>query len=108
LDELCIKLLKYFIYKFVFCISIVSVPIFSDDVAVKACLVECLESVLNKCQEPVKSKKVQHSNAKNAVLFEAIYLIIHIEWYADTGACLYSLKRIRHCSLSLYVKFPKL
>lgn len=30
-------------------------------------------------QEPPKSKKVQHSNAKNAVLFEAIYLIIHMD-----------------------------
>ena len=28
-------------------------------------------------QEPPKSKKVQHSNSKNAVLFEAINLIIH-------------------------------
>lgn len=32
---------------------------------------------MNKAQEPPKSKKVQHSNAKNAVLFEAINLIIH-------------------------------
>ncbi|PIO29183.1 hypothetical protein AB205_0145280, partial [Aquarana catesbeiana] len=31
----------------------------------------------NKAQEPPKSKKVQHSNAKNAVLFEAISLIIY-------------------------------
>lgn len=38
---------------------------------------ECLETILNKAQEPPKSKKVQHSNAKNAVLFEAISLIIH-------------------------------
>ena len=38
---------------------------------------ECLETILNKAQEPPKSKKVQHSNAKNAALFEAISLIIH-------------------------------
>jgi AP-2 complex subunit alpha len=30
-------------------------------------------------QEAPKSKKVQHSNAKNAVLFEAIALIIHMD-----------------------------
>lgn len=40
-------------------------------------LTECLETILNKAQEPPKSKKVQHSNAKNAVLFEAISLIIY-------------------------------
>ncbi|XP_062327028.1 AP-2 complex subunit alpha-2 isoform X1 [Osmerus eperlanus] len=48
-----------------------------EDGAIRARLVECLESILNKAQEPPKSKKVQHSNAKNAVLFEAISLIIH-------------------------------
>lgn len=30
-------------------------------------------------QEPPKAKKVQHSNSKNAVLFEAINLIIHLD-----------------------------
>uniref|UniRef100_G1PSY1 AP-2 complex subunit alpha n=1 Tax=Myotis lucifugus TaxID=59463 RepID=G1PSY1_MYOLU len=45
--------------------------------AVRGRLTECLETILNKAQEPPKSKKVQHSNAKNAVLFEAISLIIH-------------------------------
>ncbi|XP_032214244.1 AP-2 complex subunit alpha-2 isoform X3 [Mustela erminea] len=48
-----------------------------EDPAVRGRLTECLETVLNKAQEPPKSKKVQHSNAKNAVLFEAISLIIH-------------------------------
>ncbi|XP_075784331.1 AP-2 complex subunit alpha-2 isoform X2 [Pelodiscus sinensis] len=47
------------------------------DAAVRGRLTECLETILNKAQEPPKSKKVQHSNAKNAVLFEAISLIIH-------------------------------
>lgn len=51
----------------------------SEDVAVKGRLVECLETVLNKAQEPPKSKKVQHSNAKNAILFETISLIIHYD-----------------------------
>ena len=40
---------------------------------------ECLEGILNKAQDAPKSKKVQHSNAKNAVLFEAIALIIHMD-----------------------------
>lgn len=51
----------------------------SDDPGVKTRLPECLETILNKAQEPPKSKKVQHSNAKNAVLFEAINLIIHMD-----------------------------
>lgn len=48
-----------------------------EDPGVRARLSECLETILNKAGEPLKSKKVQHSNAKNAVLFEAISLIIH-------------------------------
>uniref|UniRef100_A0A8C9P3W0 AP-2 complex subunit alpha n=1 Tax=Spermophilus dauricus TaxID=99837 RepID=A0A8C9P3W0_SPEDA len=55
------------------------VPCFPEDAAVKGRLVECLETVLNKAQEPPKSKKVQHSNAKNAILFETISLIIHYD-----------------------------
>ncbi|XP_055341645.1 AP-2 complex subunit alpha-like [Paramacrobiotus metropolitanus] len=51
----------------------------SDDASIKSRLNECLETILNKAQEPPKSKKVQHSNAKNAVLFEAISLIIHMD-----------------------------
>lgn len=45
--------------------------------AVRARLNETLETILSKDQEAPKFKKVQHSNAKNAVLFEAINLIIH-------------------------------
>ncbi|XP_058485063.1 AP-2 complex subunit alpha-2-like isoform X1 [Solea solea] len=48
-----------------------------EDASLRSRLTECLETILNKAQEPPKSKKVQHSNAKNAVLFEAISLIIH-------------------------------
>nr|XP_053628217.1 AP-2 complex subunit alpha-like isoform X2 [Cherax quadricarinatus]XP_053628219.1 AP-2 complex subunit alpha-like isoform X2 [Cherax quadricarinatus] len=48
-----------------------------DDPGVRGRLNECLDTILNKAQEPPKSKKVQHSNAKNAVLFEAISIIIH-------------------------------
>jgi len=54
-----------------------SPPELCQDPAVRGRLSECLETILNKAQEPPKSKKVQHSNAKNAVLFEAISLIIH-------------------------------
>ena len=53
--------------------------IVSDDAVVRARLSEALETVLNKIQEPSKSKKVQHSNAKNAVLFESINLILHFK-----------------------------
>ena len=60
----------------------------ADDPGVRGRLNECLETILNKAQEPPKSKKVQHSNAKNAVLMEAISLIIHsdrsVDW-AQTG-----------------------
>ncbi|XP_047435704.1 AP-2 complex subunit alpha-2 isoform X2 [Mugil cephalus] len=48
-----------------------------EDAALRSRLMECLETILNKAQEPPKSKKIQHSNARNAVLFEAISLIIH-------------------------------
>lgn len=50
-----------------------------DDPGVQGRLMECLETILNKAQEPPKLRKVQHSNAKNAVLFEAISLIIHMD-----------------------------
>lgn len=60
-------------------------PIPTEDAAVKGRLVECLETVLNKAQEPPKSKKVQHSNAKNAILFETISLIIHYDRCPGAG-----------------------
>ncbi|KAF6020848.1 AP2A2 [Bugula neritina] len=50
-----------------------------EDPSIRTRLTDCLETILNKAQEPPKSKKVQHSNAKNSVLFEAIYLIIHMD-----------------------------
>ena len=50
-----------------------------DDPTVRNRLTECIETILNKAQEPPKSKKVQHSNAKNAILFEAINLVIHMD-----------------------------
>ncbi len=50
-----------------------------DEASVKSRLNECLDTILQKAQEAPKSKKLQHSNAKNAVLFEAINLIIHID-----------------------------
>ncbi|XP_001641214.2 AP-2 complex subunit alpha-2 [Nematostella vectensis] len=65
---LCIKLIKL--------LQMYPPP---DDPAISARLHECLDTILNKAQEPPKSKKVQHSNARNAVLFEAINLIIHMD-----------------------------
>ncbi|GMR60331.1 hypothetical protein PMAYCL1PPCAC_30526, partial [Pristionchus mayeri] len=50
-----------------------------EDPSNKSRLLECLEGILNRAQDAPKSKKVQHSNAKNAVLFEAISLIIHMD-----------------------------
>lgn len=51
----------------------------ADDAIVRSRLSEALDAVLNRAQEPAKSKKVQHANAKNAVLFETVNLIIHFE-----------------------------
>ncbi|MFH4978298.1 hypothetical protein AB6A40_005007 [Gnathostoma spinigerum] len=50
-----------------------------EDPSNKSRLLECLECILNRATEAPKSKKVQHSNAKNAVLFESIALIIHMD-----------------------------
>ncbi|TKR77469.1 hypothetical protein L596_018440 [Steinernema carpocapsae] len=50
-----------------------------EDPSNRARLLECLEQILSKSADAPKSKKVQHSNAKNAVLFEAIALIIHMD-----------------------------
>ena len=51
----------------------------SADSAVYERLKESLETILNRATDPPKSKKIQHTNAKNAVLFEAINLIIHYD-----------------------------
>ena len=50
---------------------------FLDDAIIRSRLSEALDAVLNRAQEPPKSKKIQHANAKNAILFEAVSLIIH-------------------------------
>ena len=51
-----------------------------EDALIRSRLNEALDCILNKVQEPPQSKKIYHSNAKNAILFEAIYLIIHLEY----------------------------
>ena len=51
-----------------------------EDSLIRSRLNEALDSILNKVQEPPQSKKIYHSNAKNAILFEAIYLIIHLDY----------------------------
>lgn len=66
-----------------------------EDPGVKGRLNECLDSLLNRAQEPPKSKKVQHSNAKNAVLFEAISLIIHMD---RLGAAVEPSLLVRACN----------
>ncbi|VUZ40447.1 unnamed protein product [Hymenolepis diminuta] len=50
-----------------------------ENTTIRCRLTDCLDTILKKVQEPPKSKKVQHPNAKNAVLFEAINLIIHMD-----------------------------
>ncbi|EGT58181.1 hypothetical protein CAEBREN_22418 [Caenorhabditis brenneri] len=50
-----------------------------DDSFIKDRLLECLEAILNEAQGAPKSEKVQHSKAKNAVFFEAIALVIHMD-----------------------------
>lgn len=50
-----------------------------EDPSNRSRLMECLEGILNKAMDAPKSKKVQHSNAKNAVLFESIALVIHMD-----------------------------
>ena len=50
-----------------------------EDSSVYERLKESLETILNRATDPPKSKKIQHTNAKNAVLFEAINLIIHYD-----------------------------
>ncbi|XP_063689546.1 AP-2 complex subunit alpha-like isoform X5 [Bolinopsis microptera] len=62
-----------------------------EDGAVYERLKESLETILNRATDPPKSKKIQHTNAKNAVLFEAISLIIHY----DSDAAL----MVRSCNL---------
>lgn len=71
--RLQVRLDNFIIFIFYFYILL----LLAEDPGVRGRLNECLETILNKAQEPPKSKKVQHSNAKNAVLFEAISLIIH-------------------------------
>ena len=51
----------------------------SEDASIRNRLTECLDAILTRSQEAPKSKKVQHANARNAVLFEAINLIIHMD-----------------------------
>ena len=66
-----------------------------EDPGVRSRLNECLETILNKAQEPPKSKKVQHSNAKNSVLFEAISLIIHND--SEPNLLVRACNQVRDC-----------
>ena len=51
----------------------------TQDQQIRLKINECIEVILNKASDAPKSRKVQHSNAKNAVLFEAIQLIFHMD-----------------------------
>ncbi|PRD23323.1 UNVERIFIED_CONTAM: AP-2 complex subunit alpha-2 [Trichonephila clavipes] len=49
-----------------------------EHLVVKAYLTESIEIIFNKALEPPKTKKIEHRNCKNAVLFEAISYIYHV------------------------------
>ncbi|KAG9033687.1 hypothetical protein FRB95_014476 [Tulasnella sp. JGI-2019a] len=49
----------------------------SDDPMVREALDRILQAILNASSEPIKN--VQHNNAQNAILFEAIGLAIHLD-----------------------------
>jgi AP-2 complex subunit alpha len=58
-----------------------------DDAIVRTRLSEALEAILNRAQEPAKSKKIQYSNSKNSVLFEGINLILHFQGSVSPVMC---------------------
>ena len=64
-----------------------------DDAVVRARLSEALEAILNRAQEPSKSKKIQYSNSKNSVLFEGINLILHFQGLVQFS-CMYVCKEV--------------
>lgn len=51
----------------------------TTDHQIKLKINECLEMILNKQGDTLKSRKIQHSNAKNAIFFEAVNLIFHMD-----------------------------
>ncbi|KAL7668577.1 hypothetical protein ACOME3_009274 [Neoechinorhynchus agilis] len=51
----------------------------TNDAVDKDKLVDCIEGILSRNQEPPKSKKIQHTNARYAVFFEAVSLCIHLD-----------------------------
>lgn len=55
----------------------------TTDHQVKIKINECLTMILNKQSESAKCRKIQHINAKHAVLFEAINLIFHMDSEAN-------------------------
>ncbi|XP_064478736.1 AP-2 complex subunit alpha-like [Ornithodoros turicata] len=50
-----------------------------EETSLRVRLEECIEVIMSRAQEPPRSKKLQHSNARNAVLFEAIQLVLHLD-----------------------------
>nr|XP_042897115.1 AP-2 complex subunit alpha-2-like [Parasteatoda tepidariorum] len=53
-----------------------SVP--SESVA-RSRLLDCIELIFDKCQEPPSCKSLEHKNAKKAIIFETVLLIHHIK-----------------------------
>jgi len=90
----------FFIEPFLFMLAPVHYTLFifsklssviGEDQATNNRLSDCLDAILTRSQEPPKSKKVQHTNARHAVLFETINLIVHMDCDAD--------KLVRACNI---------
>ena len=53
----------------------------------KTRLYETLDEIISQCQEPLKTRKTQQTNARNCVLFEAINLVIHLDRFVYWFSC---------------------
>ncbi|XP_055936643.1 AP-2 complex subunit alpha-2-like [Argiope bruennichi] len=76
---LSVKLLKLLQY----------LPFPAEPSSTKNYLIESIELIFNKVQEPPKTKKIEHRNCRNAVMFEAINYIYHVktEYSLQMRAC---------------------
>ncbi|GBL99366.1 AP-2 complex subunit alpha-2 [Araneus ventricosus] len=76
---LSVKLLKLLQY----------LPFPVEPSSTKNYLIESIEFIFNKVHEPPKTKKIEHRNCRNAVMFEAINYIYHVntEYSLQMRAC---------------------
>ncbi|GBM58752.1 AP-2 complex subunit alpha-2 [Araneus ventricosus] len=76
---LSVKLLKLLQY----------LPFPVEPSSTKSYLMETIELIFNKAHEPPKTKKIEHRNCRNAVMFEAINYIYHVntEYSLQMRAC---------------------